>query len=433
MAAPPSVLAPSATNPFDALSLAEKIRQKTWPHLAICGTIRSRRSVSFPEVHRDQFFYSFHVGDHLMTRRASRLGFTLVELLVVISIIGMLMALLLPAVNAARESGRANTCRNNMRNLALAVISYESTSGAYPGYYDGIRSSSSNRYIGRPLVYMVFPQLERNDLYETYGARTTSGGVTVGTNSNLSDTSVKILIDFLQCPSNPHQTAGNISPTAFVYNCGRPNGYQGTRNDSFNNGVFGYRYNSTSRGAGNSSANLTSHDGTTNTLMLSENIGAQNQAQSIGGWCSASENRVGFMWQDFTDTQGAKPPYRINGNKGQRTNFNSSASAHPLQQPPANRQHGVLRRPRAHDQREHPLHGLDAVDDPLGSAGHGKSKRREALHAQRFGHSLMGVSLSGDSIRRPLALKQPSRFDSVATGWIPGAQKALAVCAEPIN
>ncbi len=259
-----------------------------------------------------------------MNRRMSRLGFTLVELLVVISIIGMLMALLLPAVNAARESGRANTCRNNMRNLALAIISYESTAGAYPGYYDGIRSNSSNTFIGRPLAYMVFPQLERNDLYETYGAQTTSGGITVGTNSSLTDTSVQILIDFLQCPSNPHQTAGSISPTAFVYNCGRA----GT-NDSFNNGVFTYRYNSTSRGAGNSSANLTSHDGTTNTLMLSENIGSQNQAQTLGGWCSNLEARIGFVWQDLNDTNGGKPPYCLNGNKGQRTNFTSNAWAHP--------------------------------------------------------------------------------------------------------
>ncbi len=259
-----------------------------------------------------------------MARRASRLGFTLVELLVVISIIGMLMALLLPAVNSAREVARGNTCRNNMRNLATAIISYESAAGAYPGYYDGIRSSSSSTFIGRPLVYMVLPQLERNDLYEAYGARTTSGGVTVGVNSSLTDTSVRVLIDFLQCPSNPHQTAGSISPTAFVYNCGRAGAA-----DSFNNGVFTYRFNSATRRAGNSSANLTSHDGTTNTLMLSENIGSQNQAQTVGGWCSNNENRVGFVWQDISDTSGAKPPYRINGNKGQRTNFNSSAWARP--------------------------------------------------------------------------------------------------------
>ena len=52
-------------------------------------------------------------------------GFTLVELLVVITIIGMLVSLLLPAIQSAREAGRKNTCMNNMRNCGLALIQVE--------------------------------------------------------------------------------------------------------------------------------------------------------------------------------------------------------------------------------------------------------------------------------------------------------------------
>jgi len=65
-------------------------------------------------------------------RRVATGGFTLVELLVVITIIGILIALLLPAVQAAREAARRGQCLNNLKQLALGCLNFESTKGAFP-------------------------------------------------------------------------------------------------------------------------------------------------------------------------------------------------------------------------------------------------------------------------------------------------------------
>ena len=68
-----------------------------------------------------------------MSRRSRTRGFTLVELLVVIAIIGILVALLLPAINAARAAAQRNACTNNIRQLAIAVNNYMDSYKKMPG------------------------------------------------------------------------------------------------------------------------------------------------------------------------------------------------------------------------------------------------------------------------------------------------------------
>jgi prepilin-type N-terminal cleavage/methylation domain-containing protein len=83
-----------------------------------------------------------HYEEFTMRTTANRrLGFTLVELLVVISIIAMLAALLMPAIQAAREAARRTQCTSNQRQVAFALLNYEQTKGAFPALRAPLRPS----------------------------------------------------------------------------------------------------------------------------------------------------------------------------------------------------------------------------------------------------------------------------------------------------
>ena len=111
-------------------------------------------------------------------------GFTLVELLVVITIIGILVALLLPAVQAAREAARRMQCGNNLKQIGLALLNYEQTCGTFPpGSLELPLPGYGISWLGR-----VLPYCEQQNIYQQLDLLGTShpwvGFVGPGANSH---------------------------------------------------------------------------------------------------------------------------------------------------------------------------------------------------------------------------------------------------------
>lgn len=236
-------------------------------------------------------------------------GFTLVELLVVITIIGMLVSLLLPAIQSARETGRRNTCINNMRNAGVALTQVHDSKRSYPGYANIVNNKRAS------WVITILPNLDRNDLYQVWMDPKMTIAFT-GTNNSPSSGKLTTQVGWahtqlaiLQCPSNP-STGTAQDPLSYVVNSGSaftandnfPNGSSKWAED-INSGVFfnharsdgtvssTTNYDPGSIAAGSAGAFdrltpltkvsmdfITTNDGSTYTIMASENLQAGNWA-----------------------------------------------------------------------------------------------------------------------------------------------------------
>src|SRR3954467_9244137 len=150
--------------------------------------------------------------ERLLRRMRPSVGFTLVELLVVIAIIGILVALLLPAVQAAREAARRAKCVNNIRQIGIAFQNYHDTRKYYPQYHAAITPAGSvdtdyatvagySKWAGPTWAITMMPFIEEQALYDAFDK---TQRITNLANIKLLQTTI---ISTLVCPSN--LTAGN--------------------------------------------------------------------------------------------------------------------------------------------------------------------------------------------------------------------------------
>lgn len=195
-----------------------------------------------------------------------RHAFTLVELLVVISIIATLIGLLLPAVQSAREAGRRNVCTNNLNQLVKAAIQYDGSRQMLPGWRNK-HPNSSITDIGVPWPIVLLPNLERNDVYRSWEQATAAAGGLPG--------SPDPFLSFMTCPGTPADSSDAV--TSYVGNAGSTIFDATKRLQYKSDGVLldtvGDKVSSKYLAARTNLDSISTADGTTNTMLFTEKCG----------------------------------------------------------------------------------------------------------------------------------------------------------------
>lgn len=193
------------------------------------------------------------------TARISR-GMTLIELLVVIAIIGILVALLLPAIQAAREAARGVWCRNNLRQLGLALHNYHDALGRFPPGVLGTSGSTSATEKLHTWPAFLLPYLEQGTIQQAYDFQ-------VRFDHPNNALAVAQPLTVYVCPSAPRSEPTAFAPGYYAGNAGTLPG----RNDGLLFPLSELQLRDV-------------RDGTSQTLMVGE------LAYEIGGWARGAVN-----------------------------------------------------------------------------------------------------------------------------------------------
>lgn len=130
-------------------------------------------------------------------------GFTLIELLVVIAIIAVLIAMLLPAVQQAREAARRSQCKNNLKQIGLALANYESTHSCFPpGRIEQIVGSTATDYVS--WTALILPYMDQSAMYNQYNTN-----LMWNDPANAAMVGKKVVV--YTCPTNPEESGVDLN------------------------------------------------------------------------------------------------------------------------------------------------------------------------------------------------------------------------------
>jgi prepilin-type N-terminal cleavage/methylation domain-containing protein/prepilin-type processing-associated H-X9-DG protein len=238
-----------------------------------------------------------------MPQRNNLRAFTLVELLVVIAIIGILVAMLFPAVQAVRAAAQRSSCANNIRQIGVALQNFESVHKVFPasGWTMAGPGNPAGKYVGwRPLI---LPYVEQQNLHQIYDFRENWWE---GTNPTAAAVPVQLFV----CPSVPTRQAVTSAvahpprPAMMFANPIAPTDYEaimGVRPEAINPHLSTAIYNSRNRFSvmHRDSRNRFSdiRDGSSNTIIIVE-CGGRPDVYHNGIYEGSLSNDQGIGWAD---------------------------------------------------------------------------------------------------------------------------------------